>query len=123
MLFRRKSMQALTKLDVCTATLWINWCLKDWCTDFCHCLRIIDSELCLDDYVKTRKIKLSLKEERMAKKECQVLCKHTKLACTFKEAVTSWRLSYTFEIDFLKKGQLLLEQYMSICKIKTKVKN
>ena len=123
MIFRRKSMQALTKLDVCTATLRINWCLKDWCTDFCHCLRIIDSELCLDDYVKTRKIKLSLKEERMAKKECQVLCKHTKLACTFKEAVTSWRLSYTFEIDFLKKGQLLLEQYMSICKIKTEVKN
>ena len=33
--------QALTKLDVCPATLWINWCLKDWCTDFCcHCMRI-----------------------------------------------------------------------------------
>ena len=104
-------MQALTKLDVCSATLWINWCLKDWCGDFCcHCIellivncvwmtmlkrerlnnrskrkgwpkrkvdyymntlmfetlvwrfllslyRIIDSELCLDDYVKTREIK------------------------------------------------------------------
>ena len=67
-------MQALTKLDVCTATFWINWCLKDWCTDFSHCMRIIDSELCLDDYVKTRKIKL-------------------------------------------------LEQYTSICKIRTDVKN
>ena len=116
-------MQLLTKLDVCTATLWINWCLKDWCTDFCHCMRIIDSELCLDDYVKTRQIKLSLKEERMAKKESQVLCKHTKLARTFKEAVTSWRLSYSFEIDFFKKGQLLLEIYTSICKIRKDVKN
>ena len=110
-------MQALIKLDVCTATLCINWCLKDWC------MTIIDSELCLDDYVSMRKIKLSLKEERMAKKESQVLCKHTKLARTFKEAVTSWRLSYSFEIDFFKKGQLLLEIYTSICKIRTDVKN
>ena len=45
MIFCRKSMQALIKLDVCTATLWINWCLKGWC------MTIIDSELCLDDYV------------------------------------------------------------------------
>ena len=28
--FCRKCLQALTKLDVCTATLWINWC-KDFC--------------------------------------------------------------------------------------------
>jgi len=39
-------------------------------------MTIIDSELCLDDYVKMRKIKLSLKEERMAKKKCQVLYEH-----------------------------------------------
>ena len=77
-IFCRKCMQALTKLDVCSATLWINWCLKDWCADFCcHCMRLIDSELCLDDYVKTRKIKLSLQEERMAKKKCRVLYEHT----------------------------------------------
>ena len=63
-------MQAPIKLDVCTATLCINWCLKDWC------MTIIDSELCLDDYVSMRKIKLSLKEERMAKKKCQVLYEH-----------------------------------------------
>ena len=108
MIFCRKSMQALTQLDVCSATLWINWSLKDWCTDFCHCIRIIDSELCSDDYVKTRKIKLPCKEERMAKKKCQVLCKHTKLARTFKAAVESWRLSYSFEIDFFfKKGAIV----------------
>ena len=71
-------MQALIKLDVCSTTLWINWCLKDWCADFCcHCMRLIDSELCLDDYVKTRKIKLSLQEERMAKNKCRVVYEHT----------------------------------------------
>ena len=47
-------MQALTKLDVCPATLWINWCLKDWCTDFCHCMRINSMPLFPSAFLKIK---------------------------------------------------------------------
>ena len=51
-------------------------------------------------------------------KKCGVLYEHTivgdfyfKLARTFKETVAPSGLSFSFEIDFLRKRQLLLEQY------------